>query len=59
MSQYDSFKHFKRRLAIKWIRSKSGQTYLCPVDAISKFENPTEEDLQRLCVVESDSPQGT
>ena len=55
---YDSLKHFKRRLAIKWVRAKSGTTYLCPLDEISKIKNPTEEDYKRLCVNESENPQG-
>lgn len=56
---YDSFKPFKQMLAVKWVKAKSGVTYLCPVDAIGKLKNPTEDDFKRLCVNESDNPQGS
>ncbi len=56
---YDSFRPFKQMLAVKWVRAQSGNTYLCPVDAISRIEQPTEEDYKRLCLNESDNPQAT
>jgi len=48
---------FKRELGVKWIKSDSGSTYLCPVAALQRLENPTEEQLKLICVDESDNPQ--
>jgi hypothetical protein len=48
---------FKKELSVKWIKAKSGSTYLCPVDAISKIKNPNEEQLKLICVDESQNPQ--
>ena len=31
------------RQSFKWIKADSGHTYLCPVDALSRIDNPTEE----------------
>ncbi len=33
---------FKRQLSVKWIKAASGHTYLCPVDALKRFDNPSE-----------------
>ena len=44
---------FKQELGVKWIKASSGNTYLCPVKAISRLSNPTEEQLKLLCVDES------
>jgi len=48
---------FKKELSVKWIKAKSGSTYLCPVDAIAKIKNPNEEQLKLICVDESQNPQ--
>jgi len=48
---------FKQELGVKWIKSESGSTYLCPVEALSRLENPTEEQLKMICVDESMNPQ--
>ena len=48
---------FKRELSVRWIKAASGATYLCPVDALRRFENPTEEQLKTICVDESSNPQ--
>jgi len=48
---------FKKELSVKWIKAKSGLTYLCPVDALSKIKNPNEEQLKLICVNESQNPQ--
>jgi len=45
------------RQSFKWIKSDSGSTYLCSVDAIRGLDNPTEEQLMSLCVDESLNPQ--
>ncbi len=48
---------FKRQLNVKWVKAASGHTYLCPVDALNRFDNPTEEQLKTICVDESENPQ--
>ena len=48
---------FKRTLGVKWIKGASGRTYLCPVDAYNRLDNPTEDQLKLICVDESDNPQ--
>ena len=50
-------KTFKRELSVKWIKAKSGNTYLCPVDAFDRLKNPKEEELKLICVDESQNPQ--
>ena len=50
-------KAYKKELSVKWIKAKSGNTYLCPVDAVKKIQNPTEEQLKLICVDESMNPQ--
>ena len=50
-------KIFKRELSVKWIKAESGNTYLCPLDALKRFKDPTEEQLKMICVDESDNPQ--
>ena len=48
---------FKKQLSVKWIKAKSGSTYLCPVDSLDRMDNPTEEQLKTICVEESANPQ--
>ena len=48
---------FKKELSVKWIKADSGSTYLCPVDALKKLKNPSEDQLKTICVDESDNPQ--
>ena len=48
---------FKKQLSVKWVKADSGRTYLCPVDALSRFDNPTEDQLKTICVDESENPQ--
>ena len=47
----------KKELAVKWIKADSGNTYLCPVAALDRIDNPTEEQLKMICVDESKNPQ--
>ncbi|MBT4502574.1 MAG: hypothetical protein HOC74_32885 [Gemmatimonadetes bacterium] len=47
----------KRQLSVQWIKADSGTTYLCPVDALNRLENPTEDQLKTICVDESQNPQ--
>jgi hypothetical protein len=50
-------KAYKKELSVQWIKADSGNTYLCPVDALKKIDNPTEEQLKLICVDESQNPQ--
>ena len=56
MTEIETREEFKKTIGVKWIKAKSGATYLCPVDALSRVENPTEEQLKLMCVNESDNP---
>jgi hypothetical protein len=47
---------FKKQLDVKWVKGDSGNTYLCPVDALNRLDNPTEEQLKTICVDESANP---
>ena len=53
----EELNQFKKELAVKWVKSDSGATYLCPVDALSRMKSPSEEDLKKICVNESENPQ--
>ncbi|MBM3790187.1 MAG: hypothetical protein FJW35_07520 [Acidobacteria bacterium] len=57
MDKKTDMNEFKRELGVKWIKAKSGATYLCPVDSLKKIENPTEQQLKLICVDESRNPQ--
>jgi hypothetical protein len=46
-----------RTIGLKWIKAASGNTYLCPVDALKRLKNPTEDQLKLMCVDESKNPQ--
>jgi hypothetical protein len=48
---------FKKEIGVKWIKAKSGNTYLCPVGALKRLKDPTEEQLKTICVEESGNPQ--
>lgn len=52
----DTEKVYKQELNVKWIKAKSGSTYLCPVAALQRLDNPTEEQLKLICVDESENP---
>ena len=45
------------RQSFKWVKSDSGSTYLCPIDAVRGINDPSEAQLRSLCVDESDNPQ--
>lgn len=53
----DELKEFKRELGVKWVKSESGNTYLCPTASLARLQKPTEEDLKKICVDESKNPQ--
>ena len=48
---------FKKELSVRWIKAKSGSTYLCPVSALERIGNPSEEQLRTMCIDESKNPQ--
>lgn len=50
---------FKKELGVKWIKTTSGNTYLCPVDAFDRLKDPKEEDLKKICVDESSNPENS
>jgi hypothetical protein len=47
----------KREISLKWIKSDSGTTYLCPTAALKRIDTPTEDQLKMICVDESQNPQ--
>ena len=47
---------FKKELGVRWIKADSGHTYLCPVDSLKRLDDPSEADLKKICVDESESP---
>ena len=53
----EQLNEFKKELGVKWIKSESGNTYLCPVEALKRLADPTEDQLKMICVDESDNPQ--
>lgn len=50
-------KQFAREINVKWIKAKSGNTYLCPVNALDRLNSPTEDQLKLICVDESANPE--
>jgi hypothetical protein len=48
---------FAREINVKWIKASSGVTYLCPVNALDRLDNPTEDQLKMICVDESENPE--
>lgn len=52
-----SSKEHKKEIGVKWIKAQSGNTYLCPVDALERLSNPTEDQLKMICVDESQNPE--
>ena len=46
----------KHEIAVRWIKSESGNTYLCPVHAMNGIENASDEQLKSICVEESSNP---
>ena len=53
----DELEAFKKEIGVKWVKADSGTSYLCPLAAFERLENPNEEDLKRICVDESQNPQ--
>lgn len=57
MERRTEMNEFKKELGVKWIKAKSGNTYLCPVAALKRLNSPTEDKLKMICVEESLNPQ--
>ena len=53
----DNLQEFKREIGVKWVKGDSGTSYLCPTDAFTRLSNPTEAELKKICVDESQNPQ--
>jgi hypothetical protein len=53
----EEYKEFKKEIGVQWIKAKSGVTYLCPVNALERIKNPSEDQLKLICVDESMNPQ--
>ena len=53
----EDLSEFKRELSVRWVKGKSGTTYLCPTVAFERLSNPSEDDLRKICVDESMNPQ--
>jgi hypothetical protein len=47
----------KNAIALRWIKAESGTTYICNAHALAELDNPSEKDLQRVCMSESENPQ--
>ncbi len=47
----------KQDLGIKWIKTDSGNTFLCPAGVLKNMESMTDEQLRMVCVEESANPQ--
>lgn len=57
MTKTETMNEFKKQLSVKWIKGDSGNTYLCPVDALEQLKNPGEDQLRMICIEESANPQ--
>ena len=45
-----------RELGVKWIKAESGNTYLCPVNAVDELSDRSDESLKKICLDESQNP---
>lgn len=52
---FDELKARKINLGINWVKTDSGNTYLCP--AGEDFSGATDEELEARCINESHNPQ--
>ena len=53
----DELREFKKEIGVKWVKAASGTSYLCPLAALQRINNPKEDDLRKICVDESQNPQ--
>jgi hypothetical protein len=42
---------------LTWIKSSSGEIFICPIEKIRDLKNPTDSELRLHCVPESENPQ--
>lgn len=57
MQEQEMDQEFTKEIGVKWIKADSGNTYLCPVDALNRLGNPQEDQLKLICVDESENPE--
>jgi len=53
----NDIEEFKREVGVKWIKAESGTSYLCPTTSFERLNNPSEDELKKICVDESQNPQ--
>ena len=53
----DNLQEFKKEIGVKWVKADSGTSYLCPAGSFERLTNPTEAELKKICVDESQNPQ--
>jgi hypothetical protein len=53
----ENMNEYKKSLGREWIKSESGNTWVCPIGALDGIENPTDEQLSQFCVNESHNPE--
>jgi len=41
---------------MKWIKSESKSTYICPLDVVKGRDKLSEEELKKYCIDESSLP---
>ena len=56
MNDSKSRAEFKSSIGVQWIKADSGNTYLCPLDALKRIDGSNEEQLKLYCVDESMNP---
>ena len=47
----------KQNLGQRWIKSASGETWICPLDVAKNAHNLSDDELRKLCVNESENPE--
>ena len=52
---FEGIKARKINLGINWVKTDSGNTYLCPVG--EDFSAASEDELMARCINESNNPQ--
>jgi len=52
----EDLNEFKKELSVQWVKGESGTTYLCPTAALKRLGDPSEADLKKICVDESQNP---
>ena len=47
----------KKNLGKRWIKSDSGETWICPIDVAKNADSLSDDELRELCVNESENPE--